>query len=430
MSKHRSIRNALLAGLAAIAALTAQSQTSRVIVLHHADSLIVRVMDGEEVRELIGDVRIAQENVRIRCDHALQYIQQGRVELMGNVVVEDDSLIITSPRGVYHRDPRRAEAFGHVVLDDGLSRLEAEYGEYAVDSRIAFFHTRVVASDSGSVMNADTVTYDRTRRFMEARGRVVLFTPTDGVTVSGGRFEHDAAHAYSRMTVDPVLMQRDSTGDRVDTLIVRSRLMESYRDSTRRLVASDSVEIIRSDLAGVAGSVVFYTAADSILLRTAPVLWYGETQVAGDSINLYLRRRVLERITVMGNAFAISRSDSQFAGRYDQMTGEWLSMIFAERKLERIDVDLRATSIYFLYEDSAANGVNKTSGDRIVMRFAEGQAKAIHVYGGVEGQYFPETMVGRREHEYRLPGFLWRGNRPHLQASDFAPHRTLQRVPH
>jgi len=195
-------------------------------------------------------------------------------------------------------------------------------------------------------------------------------------------------------------------------------------------VASDSVEIMRSDLAGTAGSVVFYTAADSILLRSAPVLWYGDTQVSGDSITLYLRRRVLERITVMGNAFAVSRSDSHFTERYDQLTGEWLSMSFAEKKLERIDVDSRATSVYYLYEDSAANGVNKTSGDRIVMRFARGQAKAIHVYGGVEGQYFPEGMVGRREHEYRLPGFLWRTERPRVHPSDVAPHRQLRHVSH
>jgi len=430
MSKQGSIRCALAACLAISTATVATGQTSRLIVLHHADSLIGRVINGDDVRELIGNVFITQDNVEIRCDHALQFVQAGTVELTGNVVVRDDSLTITAPRGIYHREPRRAEAFDHVVLDDRVSRLEAVYGEYTVDSRKAFFHTRVVASDSASIMNADTVHYDRTLRFMEARGRVVLYTMSDRVTVSGGHFEHDAAHAHSRMTEDPVLMQRDSTGDRLDTLIVRSRVMESFRDSTRRLVASDSVEIIRSDLAGVAGSVVFYTAADSIQLRRAPVLWYGETQVTGDSINLFLRRRVLERITVMGNAFAISRSDSQFAGRYDQLTGEWLAMTFAARKLERIDVDLRATSIYFLFEDSAANGLNKTSGDRIVMQFDSGQAKAIHVYGGVEGQYFPESMVGRREHEYRLPGFLWRDNRPRLRASDVAPYRSLQRVPH
>ena len=43
-----------------------------------------------------------------------------------------------------------------------------------------------------------------------------------------------------------------------------------------------------------------------------------------------------------------------------------------------------------------ANGMNKTSGDRIVMQFADGKAETIRVYGGVEGQYFPEPMVRRQ----------------------------------
>ncbi len=406
------------------------AQPSNVIVLQHADSLIGRVINGEDARELVGNVFITQGNVRIRCDRALQFITRGTVELMGNVVVEDDSLIIKAPRGFYHRDPRRAEAFGRVTLDDGVSRLEADYGEYSVEARTAFFRSKVVATDSLSILNADTVYYHRTHRLMDARGRVVLYNTPDRVTVSGGRFEHNGALSYSRMTESPVLVQHDSTAGGTDTLIVRSRIMESFRDSTRRLLASDSVQIIRSDLAGIAGSVVFFTAADSMLLRSSPVLWYGTTQVTGDSINLYLRRRALDRITVMGNAFAVSRSDSVFSGRYDQLTGDWLTMTFAEKKLDRIDVETRATSVYFLYEDSAANGLNKTSGDRILMRFAGGQANSIHVYGGVEGQYFPEPMVARREAEYRLPGFLWRENRPLIRASDSVPERRLRIFPH
>lgn len=430
MNSARCVGCAVVVFAATALSPSALAQASRVIVLQHADSLIGRVIDNEDVRELIGNVFITQENVRIRCDRALQFIARGTVELTGNVVVEDDSLTITAPRGFYHRDARRAEAFGRVTLDDSFSHLEADYGEYLVDPKTAYFHSRVVASDSSSILNADTVRYDRMRRFMDARGRVVLFNTRDHVTISGGRFENDAALSYSRMSDRPVLFQRDSTGEGVDTLIVRSVLMESFRDSTRRLVARDSVQILRSDLAGTAGSVVFYADADSMLMRAAPVLWYGETQLTGDSINVYLRRRVLERISVMGNAFAISRSDSAFPVRFDQLTGDWLSMTFAEKKLHRIDVESRATSVYFLYEDSAANGVNKTSGDRIVMRFEEGQARAIHVYGGVQGQYFPELLVARREGEYRLPGFLWREERPFLHASDVAPDRRLRIHPH
>lgn len=402
------------------------AQGSRVIVLQNADSLVGRVIDGKDARELVGNVHISQEQVQIFCDRAIQMIEAGTVELIGNVVVQDDSLTITAPRGMYYRDVRRAEAFGFVTLDDGTAHLEAAYGEYLVESKTAFFHTSVIASDTGSVLNADTLTYDRGRRFLDARSRVVLYTRGDRVTISGGHFINDAGSGYSRMTLAPVLVQLDSTDAGIDTLVVRSRTMEAYRDTARRLVATDSVRIVRGTLAGTAGLVVFYTQGDSILLRQSPILWYEETQVTGDSINVYLDDRNLDRIVVGGNAFALSESDSLFPDRFDQLTGEWLAMTFAEKRLQRIDVESRAVSLYYLYEDSSANGLNKTSGDRIAMVFADGKASTIQVAGGVEGQYVPEPLVGRREREYDLPGFRRHASRPLPSADDTLPDRALR----
>lgn len=414
--------------LSAVSPVRAQTD-AKLIVLEGADSLVGKVIDGKAARELIGNVRIRQGNVLIKCDRALQMIDAGSIELTGHVVVTDDSVVMTAPRGFYFRDTRRAEAFGGVQLTDGYSTLNATYGEYFIDPRLAFFRSHVVAHDSVSVLNADSARYDRNRRYTEAFGRVVLYQKEDAITISGGRFVHDAVKNYSRMTEDPLLVQRDTSGGDLDTLVVRSRIMESFRDSTQLLVATDSVEIVRRDLGGRAGFVTFHTRGDSILMRTGPVLWYEETQVTGDSINLYMHSRALDRISVMGNAFALSESDSGFAGRFDQLSGESLGMQFTQKRLSRIDVDVRATSLYFVYEDSAANGVNKTSGDRIVMRFADGKAQSIHVHGGVEGQYFPEPLVRLKVEEYRLPGFLRREDRPRMRASDSAPSRLLRDLP-
>jgi hypothetical protein len=190
--------------------------------------------------------------------------------------------------------------------------------------------------------------------------------------------------------------------------------MESYRDSTRRLVAIDSVEIDRSDLAGRAGMAEFFTIGDSIRLRRSPVVWYQETQVTGDSINVYLKARQIHHVDVMGDAFAISRSDSNYPNRFDQITGEFMRMYFVERKLDKIDVETRAISVYHLYEDAEPNGLNRTSGDRIVMLFEKGKIQSIRIFGGVEGRYIPENLLHEREEEYRIPGFRWRDDRPHL----------------
>jgi lipopolysaccharide export system protein LptA len=392
-------------------------QTSKLIVLEHADSLVALVIDGEDARELSGHVVIRQDSVTIHCDRAVQFLSSGKVLLTGHVIVRDDSMTIRAPRGAYFRDTRHAEAYDRVTLDDGVSHLEADFGTYDVDPRIAFFRSHVAARDTSSVLTADTLRYERNRKLMHATGRVRVINERDAVTITGGDLIHDGVVRSSCVTRSPVLVKYDTTaGGAIDTLIVHSRVMESYQDSTRRLRATDSVVFVRKDLAGRAGSVLFHTAGDSLELRRQPILWYQETQVTGDSINVYLAKRSLDRILVMGTAFAVSRSDSSHPERFDQLAGETLAMQFHERVLRQIDVDIHALSVYHLYEDSLANGLNKASGDRIVMSFAEGRAKSIRVSGGVEGQYYPEPMVHLREREYQLPGLFWRDDRPALRA--------------
>jgi len=389
-----------------------------------ADTLNGKVIDGEPARELIGHVLLTQERTRVTCDRALQYMRTGKFFLEGNVVVTDDSMTLRAPRGAYYQAERRAEAFDHVHLDDRTTNLTAEYGEYFGEPRRAFFRDHVVVVDSSSVIRSDSLTYWRATRRSLATGHVRVHSPADRLTIYGGHLDHDPERLYSRMIVDPVMVQLDSaSGGGFDTLQVRAISLEAYRDSTHRLIARDSVRMVRSDLAATCRYVCFYTRGDSMHLRQNPVIWYEKTQVSGDSINVYLLKRKLERLVVTGNAFAASRSDSLRPERIDQITGDTLMMRFGAAGLQRMDVEGRAISLYHLYDDTLANGLNKTSGDRIVTHFAEGKAQTITVYGGVEGQYFPENLVHSREQDYALPGLLWRTNRPRRMPVD-ADHST------
>ncbi len=406
------------------------AQPGRFIVLENADSLIGRVIGGENARELIGNVRFRQENVQVSCDRAIQYLASGRVDLLGNVLVKDDSIHLRAPRGRYHKDERRAEAFDSVNLDDGNVVVTSGYGEYFVNDKRASFRTNVTVRDTGSVLIADSLVYMRTEKRTLAFNNVTVFNPADNISISGERFESLATENYSRMWDRPVLVQFDTAvSGKVDTFIVRARVMESHQVPTKRLVATDSVRIVRSDLSSVAGRATFYMDDDSITLRISPMVWYLQSQISGDSINVFLKKRKLDKVVVTGDAFALSRGDVRYPGRFDQMTGETLAMYFAGQQLDHIEVDVRATSIYHLYEDSAANGFNKTSGDRLRMKFEEGKVSSISVMGGVQGQYVPENLVRGKENEFTLAGFRWVEDRPFAQASDFARQRRGMPLP-
>lgn len=426
LSKCRSAVTVAL--LIAIGCVDAHSQEGKLIVIENADSLVARSIGGEQARELIGNVRFSQDRVRVQCDRAVQFQQSGNVQLEGHVVIVEDSLTMTFPRGMYYREARRAVAFDSVRLDDGHVVLTARYGEYLVEPRKADFRRQVVAQDTDSKLTADSVTYFRKEQLTVARGLVTIESYPDNMTIRGGEFVSYRRQDYSRMTQSPVLVQFDTsttTPIRIDTLVVRSNVMEAFRgDTLRRVVATDSVEIIRGDLAAVAGIARFFTVGDSIHLRQSPVVWYERTQVWGDSINVYLKQRKIDLVHVMGNAFGASQSDSLRTEKFDQLAGEEMVMVFGERGMERLNVHTRATSLYHLVEDTTANGLNRTSGDTIVMVWKDKKLSTIAVHGGVEGIYVPENLLTGREMEYALPGFRWRSNRPSKRSSDFGPLRT------
>jgi hypothetical protein len=46
------------------------------------------------------------------------------------------------------------------------------------------------------------------------------------------------------------------------------------------------------------------------------------------------------------------------------------------------------------------------------MDFVDRRIDRIKIVGGVEGKYFPEPMIAKRERQYNLEGFRWITDRP------------------
>ena len=389
------------------------------IIVEHADRLVGTMINGQEARKLVGHVRIIHGEVRVWCDSAIQFLRTGKVQLEGNVVVRDDSVTLKAPRGLYDQRMRKAEGRDGVVMEDGSVFLSAREGEYFIDEERAFFRREVLVRELASTILSDSLTYFRAEKRSVAEGDVRVFDAAQDLMITGSHLDHRTEEGYSRMTGAPFLVQVDSTvAGPPDTLIVRSRVMESFRLGERKLVAIDSVRIVRRDLSALAGLATFFPEGDSILLRADPVVWYDQTQVTGDSINVSMENNQLDHVDVIGTAFGISRTDSLQYVRYDQLSGDVMILSFADRRLNNVTVRRRATSVYHLFEDSLANGLNKASGDMIVMGFDSGKVASITVVGGVEGEYVPENILFSNEDRYRLPGFVWRGDRPFMTPRD------------
>jgi lipopolysaccharide export system protein LptA len=395
--------------------LNGQSKEGKPIRLNHADSLVGREIDGEAVREVIGNVEFVQDSVIVRCDRAVHHPAANRADLDGHVIVIRDTVTLTAPRGIYDGNKKQAYGYDGVRLWNKHVVLLAKEGDYLLDDKVAHFRDSVKVIDSTTTITGNELTYYENEHRSVVVGDVRVVNSRDNATMSGGWLEHLDERKYSKMLQAPKFVQLDTsaTGN-IDTLVIIARQMESFEDSTRRFLGTDSVQLVRSGLSGKCALGVYYPDKDVVDLRKEPIIWYEENQVTGDSVQIELKKRRLDRVLVYGDAFAISQSDSVHLNRFDQLTGQKMTLYFLNEKLDHIEAEGTAVSLYFLYDQDEPNGVNKVSGDKVLVSGQGGKAESIKVQGGTEGQYIPEKFVNGSESKYDLAGFKWRTDRPRL----------------
>ena len=376
------------------------------------------IINGEQAREFTGKVRFTQvadngDRVHLWCDRAVQFLNANRIELFGHVKIVRDTTTITSDQGKYFGNERHAEVSSNVRLVRGMSVLTSQFGQYDVEEKRSHFNGNVRLVDTSSAITCNDLTYFESETKSVATGNVRVVNLANAATILGDSLVHFDSTKYSIVPKNPRLIQIDTAASgTIDTLVVVCKIMESYQDSVERFVASDSVEMARGELSSRSGRTTFYVKKDLIILQHHPIVWQALNQITGDSIDVHLREKKLRSVHVSGHAVAISRSDSAYRNRYNQLTGRELTMNFANDQLDSVFVNNNATSLYYLYDKEKPDGANKSSGDRITINFIEGKIDRIKIVGGVQGQYFPEKMLLNHESQYNLDGFKWFSVRP------------------
>ncbi len=394
----------------------AQDHTVHLI---HADSLIGYTIGQDSYRELIGNVTMQHENTVLKCDSALQNLTLDVVKLYGDVQVRDDTLTLLTKQAQYSGRTSTVTTNTPVYLNDRRRTLTADSGDYDSQTKVAHFFGNVFVRDSASQLRSTRLIYYRDEGRTIADMHVQIKSLQNNVTIYGSHFENYEKRNYSLMTGLPLLVQIDTSSDgKIDTLMITSKRMEAFRDtSNQRFVAEDSVLIIRNGLSARCGLGTYFTKDSVVVLQKGPVVWYEDNQLTGDSIAVYIANKQVSRVNVVGDAFAVSKSDSLYAGRFNQLKGRKLSMFLRDRKVDRIVVESNATSLYYLYDKNKPNGINRVSGDRVVMYFTDGKIDRIAVISGVEGDYYPEKMIADNTGAYNLAGFIYIRNRP--ERADF-----------
>lgn len=435
--------------------LGSNAQTESEIMTVTGDSLVGKFIDGESVREVYGNVVLRQGNVRITCNKAIQFLGRNDAELIGNVIATQDTLTIKTEKGFYYGNQRMSRSTSGVLLDDRKVILTADSGQYYFDEDRAFFQSNVTLYDTTTTLTSDELTYFKKRDYSIAIGRVKIvdaeniiqaeslehFRNTEitfannnvkitniknNTSIFGGHLEDYRKRKYTLIQIQPVLMQIDSSitldEDSVevvtlDTLLINSITMESFRDTADIFIATDSVKIIRGEFASDNDKTIYIRSEEKIITSKLnqearqPVLWYETSQLTGDSIIIHLEDNNIKILEVENNAFLLSQNEN-YRQRFDQSSGGRVMIYFDENKINRSEFYGTVYSIYNLFEEEEPNGLTKSNSHSAIVYFEDNQVSEVRLYGQPVSEYYPEPQVIGNERSFLLPRFIHFDNRP------------------
>ncbi|MBN1633615.1 MAG: hypothetical protein JW917_05575 [Ignavibacteria bacterium] len=367
-----------------------------------------------------GGVTLKDPNATLRADDGIYMFNEAKAVFTGDVIIINPEYRITAKELTYFRNTEDSFCKGNVVVKTDSSVIKAEYLDYYRKQGKSYAREKVSIEKDSSVIVSDTLTDYANEKKSIASGNVLIKDYKSDLTAAGDYLENYEDKLFTLIKGNARLIQVDEDND---TLFIYSNILEAYREKPEYYIAKDSVNIIRGDFLSKCGIAYYYTGReeekDVVTLNIEPVVWQKDMQMTADSIyaeilenkinKVYARK--LSYIPNSQYSFLISKSDSLFEDRFDQIKGYNITMNFADDKLSIVEVDTNSNGIYYAYDNNKANGMNIISGDFMTIYFDEDQkVYRVKVTGAAKGEYAPEEKLNVVER--KLPGFLLREDKP------------------
>lgn len=342
--------------------------------LENATLLEGSVVNGVRVRYLTGNVEFSQGSSRMYCDRATEYIDQSNVIFTGNVKIFSDSRSLFADHVVYDQKDRISIARGNVRAVDSLRTLTSKRARY-----------------------------DDIKNTVSAFEDVVITDSENRLSIFGGKAEYHRDEGYALVELNPIVIRLDSSG--VEEVRIFADQIELFEDG-ERLLAQGNVRIVREQMEARSGVAEFLRSDNLIRLQKQPTIQQRFSHLFGTEIDLLLHDKKIDRAKITGYATVTARVDtlSPVDDRIDLLLGEEIFIVLKGNRIDSVRISGRATSYYHAVEDSVYQGLNKSLGDSIIMKFKDGELARVRIKstpGSTEGIYLPPGQDGLMELEIK-----------------------------
>lgn len=291
-----------------------------------------------------------------------------------------------------------------ITSKDGKQTLTTnEGGEYNTSKQQSTFVQSKVETEAYT-LHSDLIRADKAEEIYTATGHVKLVGKEDDVIISGdyGQYhkEQGIAKVYGN-TLMTKLLEEDTLYLSADTFVATENKSASDSNSVR---AYHNVKIYKENFQGKADSLVYQEADSTLYFYGNPIFWSNETQLSADSGHVLLQDKAFKAMHMHTNAFVASEDDT---GNFNQVQGRSMVAYFKENKVDHIEIDGNAESIYFFVDDQGKlQGMNRLRCAQIYITMEENGIARITAYNKPVGTFYPPRLIPAELS--KLANFSWR----------------------
>ncbi len=402
-----------------------------VVTIHQADRAEGATIDGQQIRKLLGNVILSTDRMTMESDSVYQFVGQNRLQAF-NIQIETEKEMIWADTLFHNTLIDYSELRGRVIVqsetntvfsdaidvdmiidlaifdvpvrfEDERGTLLAESGLYyqAVDS--AVFRGNVQLADSTQYLEADSLFMNRNDDLYELFGRVYAEDFEDKIIFTGDYLYADSA-GYRLLTGDDAWMMEVSESEADTTHMIAKKIEIFDTDTLSSLDAYRDVRIWSTKFSAIADTAKYRDDLDQFVLRSNPILWQKNIQLAGPVIEVFLEDEDIRFLSSYTRPIAVQ--EDTITGRLHQMTGDTLHAYFENGVVERIRVFDNSEIIFHVKdEDDEPDGlIELIAAGASTMIFEDGEFDFFKAERTPDGSWLPEDPANI---DRRLSNFRW-----------------------
>ena len=324
-----------------------------------------------------------------------------------NVKLENPQFTMLSDTLKYSTLTKVANIVGPSDIYSDDNYIYSESGYYDTQTGKADLYQRSVLTSDSKQLTGDSLFYDRNTGIGEAFSNIVMTDTLNKNMMLGdyGYYNEKLKNAFvTKNAVAIDYSQGDSLFLHADTLSMNTFHLDT--DSMyREIKAYHKVRFYRTDVQGVADSLVFSSKDSCLIMYKDPVLWNENQQLLGEQINIYMNDSTIDWAHIINQALSVEQVPVDTT-LFNQVSGKEIKAYFEDGLMEKVEVIGSVRIVYYpMDSDSLLIGMNVSETSQLDIYLENQQLERMVMSPKSNGTLYPMSQIPL-EKSY-LENFVW-----------------------